>query len=143
MARLEAIHADLTAAVQAIQPWRYSRWAPGLFGSDPQDALSQSFAIDIAETTATGNIQQLPSEGAWCQTAMILRYCIRLRADGVAIDYPAAFVLERQVVAACVALHEPDYTVALERIEARDTSREGYLFGSARFIVHHLYDLSL
>lgn len=141
MAALDTIRSDLAAAVTALG-WRESRFAPGLFGSDPVDAMHRLFAIDLAETQSTGNIQQRAAEGVWVQTAFVLRYSLRYRVDGRAGDITEALQQERAAVAACVALHADEYTVALERIEARDTSRDGFLTGAARLIAHHLYDLA-
>lgn len=142
MAGVDAIRADIAAAVATLEGWRESRAAPGRFGSEPADSLHKAYAVDIAETQATGNLQQRVTEGAWVQTAFVLRYCLKLRLDGARADLDTAMQEERRALAACVSLHRPEYTVALERVEARDTSPEGYMLGSARLIAHHLYDLS-
>lgn len=136
---LEAAH----DAVTALTGWTKSRWPPGQFGKDPSRGLHLTYALGLPSTVPDPNDRrQIAAHGIVSSSVLELRWAHQIRGDAAVEDYAAALEQEQALLLAILGASKATHVVFRLTEAARDDSREGWLFGAARFDVTHRFGLT-
>jgi len=132
------IHSRIAATVEAVATWRESRWAGGVFGSDPQPEMHHSFAVEVTATDIdNSNQRQRLSEPAVCESTVEVRWAHRLKVGDQVGDYRDALDAEADVYKAIMAASKSGGMRTLLVRLARDTRTQGWVLGTATFRIIH------
>lgn len=130
----------VVAAVELLDGWRVSRFAPELFGRDTSTLAHHAFAVGAPGTEAhPRDGRQRPSEGLLVTSTLEVAWAHRLRADAQQADYRAALDAEQDMVGACKGITTAHITVV--RMTRRAVP-EGWVLGTVTLAVLHRYALT-
>lgn len=138
MGDVATVRSAVAAAIDALTGWRESRWAPELWGSDPDGYQHLVFAVAAVNTEPNDGRHHL-TDGHLAFTTLDVRWAHRLRGDAQVTDYAAALDAEQAMVKAVVGI--ASQKVLLVRL-ARGALAEGYVVGTATFRAMHRYALT-
>lgn len=136
------VRSRIAAALEALTGWRESRWAPGLFGRDPQTVMHLSFAVAMRGMGTPEAQRQRLNAGAFILSAVEIPWAHKLRGDSQVADYASALDQEAAAIRAVCAVATTDGMQVLYRTSRRDDSTtEGFILGTITFDVYHRIDL--
>lgn len=130
----------VATAVGALTGWTRSTFAPGLFGRDPDRRVHKSFAVSAPESAPEQReLRQVPAQGGWFGTIVVVEWAYRLRGDAQVADYAAALDAEVDMVGAVMGV--TNQAAVVQRLGRRVVA-EGWVIGEARFLLPHRYSLN-
>jgi hypothetical protein len=128
----------IIAAIDALDGWTPSRFAPELFGRDTDRLLHHSFAVGVPSTEPKDGRQSL-TDGCLVISTVEVQWAHRLRGDAQSGDYDDATDAEQALVQAVVGISTQH--VLIQRLTRR-AAAEGWVIGTATFQVIHRYALA-
>lgn len=136
------IRARIATALEAVNTWTESRWAPGLFGRDTDHLQHHVFAVDMLTTNVHPTTQRRQlAEGALVDTEIVIRWAERLTQDNQVSAYNTALGSEATVITTVEGVSGTDLHLLYEGSD-RNTDTEGWFLGATRFRAIHRLALS-
>lgn len=129
----------IISAVDAINGWTPSRFAPDFFGKDTDNLSHHSFSVAVTSTEPLPAQTQSLVHATNVFSMVEVQWAHRLRGDAQSADYDAACDAEQALVKACVGISSQH--VLLARL-VRSAKLEGWVMGTATFRVLHRYSLA-
>lgn len=130
----------VSRAIDAMQGWTVSRWAPGLFGRDTDHLMHLSFVVDVPDTSVSNRDgRQRLTEGLLVESTIEVQWAYRLKVDAQSASYGEMLDAEQKLVAAVRGIETAHVTV--DRLSRR-AGPEGWIIGTARFRSVHRYALT-
>lgn len=128
------------AAVQALNGWTLSRFAPELFSRNTDHLMHQAYSVGVPATEVhPRDGRQRVSEGLLVTSTVEVTWAYRLRGDAQSDDYDAAADAEQELVGAVKAISDQHVTAVRF---VRRAAPEGWVLGTATFTVLHRYALT-
>lgn len=134
---VSAVRQRIAAALAAIEGWRESNLAPGLFpGQEPRALQHLAFAVAVPESPALRD-RQKPALGAPVETAVEVVFLHRLRGDAQVSDFDAFLDAEQTALEAVIGIARTDLVLGFEGA-SREILADGTLAqATLRFNVQH------
>lgn len=129
--------ADLSGWVESVTP-------AVRLASAPREKLHKVYGVEIEATNLIDTRPRRQSEGAYCETIVLVWWAMLIRGDGPVLDYQTALDAEKDIVAAVVneTTRTAGFALNFYGVPERSFVPEGhYLLTSARFRVLHHYPL--
>ena len=136
---VKQVRQRIDAGMAAAAGFRKSRYTGYIFGSDPQQVMHGSFAVDVPATAvnAGANQRQKTSEGLMVNTAVEVRIAGRYRADAQRADMDTLLDLEASAVVAVEGVSRVDLHVLYEGARRELSPSSEFCFSTLTFRAIH------
>lgn len=141
------LRARVVAILLTVEGWEESRMPADLFPGDTRQYAAHAFAVDCPTTRWASDVESSRTRrtsGGHVETAIRVRWSVRLRADDAINDYDQGLAAEEALYLAVLAASQVDVHFLLRGLarQARNVDGELWLIGELTFAAQHLVSLS-
>tara|TARA_R110001592_G_scaffold357740_1_gene661415 strand:- start:56 stop:499 length:444 start_codon:yes stop_codon:yes gene_type:complete len=144
-ATIKSLRQRVETAIDAVTGFTPAKHPYNVFGRDPASVLHKRFAVGVPRTEPVPNRRQKTADGAVCNTALGVTYCIRVKPKDQVASYDESLDAEAEIIKAVMAEStalRADASISFAGVVMREVDPAGeWIIGEIEFTALHILDL--